>query len=365
MDEPRSWTAFASLGSRGTAQRPCVTARVATERGAEPQEEFRTAFITASGLPDYYEVLGVDDDASPQVIKVAYRTLAKSCHPDFLGAQGHNICILLNEAYSVLSNAQSRATYDLQLEQALRDDDDTFTGKPLSKWLVGTDMSRAEDAHETRAVFVDEIACIGCKQCIFIAPATFRIEGEHGRSRVFAQWADNEDDTQAAIDSCPVTCIYWVQKEELAALEWVMQVHMQQRTNVGMMMCGQGGSQDDVWDATATYMKKRNARMKQRELDQKYSKAQTAARRQAAEDLQRKQESGPWWARVGNAFNISNLGSMARGYVTSDPGERKVGRRKRARPVAAAGDQLSDGTGTIPVERSLVSIDATIDFDDM
>ena len=42
-------------------------------------------------------MLGVDDDAQPEVIKAAYRTLAKSCHPDFLGNEGHNICILLNE----------------------------------------------------------------------------------------------------------------------------------------------------------------------------------------------------------------------------------------------------------------------------
>jgi hypothetical protein len=30
----------------------------------------------------------VDDDAAPEVIKVAYRALAKSCHPDFLGQRG-------------------------------------------------------------------------------------------------------------------------------------------------------------------------------------------------------------------------------------------------------------------------------------
>ena len=39
----------------------------------------------------------VDDDAPPEVIKMAYRALAKSCHPDFLGQKGHNVCILLNE----------------------------------------------------------------------------------------------------------------------------------------------------------------------------------------------------------------------------------------------------------------------------
>ena len=42
----------------------------------------------------------------------------------------------------------------------------------------------------------DEVACIGCKQCVWIAQGTFRIEPDHGRSRVFAQWVDTEDDIQ-------------------------------------------------------------------------------------------------------------------------------------------------------------------------
>jgi hypothetical protein len=28
---------------------------------------------------------------------MAYRQLAKVCHPDFTGEKGHNICVLLNE----------------------------------------------------------------------------------------------------------------------------------------------------------------------------------------------------------------------------------------------------------------------------
>lgn len=45
--------------------------------------------------------LQVDDDAPMDEIKKAYRSLAKECHPDYLGDEGHNICILLNEAYEV------------------------------------------------------------------------------------------------------------------------------------------------------------------------------------------------------------------------------------------------------------------------
>ena len=30
-----------------------------------------------------------------------HRAATKMCHPDFLGDEGHNICVLLNEAYEV------------------------------------------------------------------------------------------------------------------------------------------------------------------------------------------------------------------------------------------------------------------------
>lgn len=64
-------------------------------------------------------------------------------------------------------------------------------------------MAKHEDPAENRAVFVDEFSCIGCKQCVWNASATFRMEAEHGRSRVFAQWLDNEDKIQASIGEVP------------------------------------------------------------------------------------------------------------------------------------------------------------------
>lgn len=39
----------------------------------------------------------MDDDASVEDIKNAYRYLAKQCHPDYLGNEGHDMCVLLNE----------------------------------------------------------------------------------------------------------------------------------------------------------------------------------------------------------------------------------------------------------------------------
>lgn len=54
-------------------------------------------------------------------------------------------------------------------------------------WGLCLQMAKNEDPMEDRAVFVDEFSCIGCKMCVWCASATFRMENEHGRSRVFAQ----------------------------------------------------------------------------------------------------------------------------------------------------------------------------------
>jgi DnaJ-class molecular chaperone len=70
----------------------------------------------------------VDDDAAGDEIKKAYRALAKECHPDYMGDRGHNICILLNEAYETLMDEGARAAYNAQLETALADEDDGYTG---------------------------------------------------------------------------------------------------------------------------------------------------------------------------------------------------------------------------------------------
>jgi hypothetical protein len=74
-------------------------------------------------LPDYYAILGLDPDASPESIKIAYRRLARQYHPDLqsncstaaekASIDGH--MAQLNQAYAVLSNAKSRREYDVQM----------------------------------------------------------------------------------------------------------------------------------------------------------------------------------------------------------------------------------------------------------
>ncbi len=399
-------------------------------------------YIMSNGFVDYYELLQVDDDATPATIKSAYRTLAKMCHPDILGeAEGHNICILLNEAYEVLTDPDKRAAYDVQLEQALEADEDDYTGEALSRWIANTKMGKNEEADENRAVFVvggggyvevygvvfichcvhsfpypvhvpsclptqkqDEATCIGCKQCVWCAPATFRIEPVHGRSRVFAQWIDNEDNLQSAIDACPVSCIHWVEREQLPALEYVMQ-NVVARENVGVMMAGQGRPVEDVFQATDRFLKQRERkyvirhkggegmghgcvvgcgscdwsqhtssllhthilcthlyttvittncppqhREQKEALRQRYSKQQEAARRAAAQAVAEKQAS--WFnTAMGSLFGMSDVMRGNMGY--GGPGDGKVGRRKRKGPVRYSNPNTG---GTIPPERALVPV---------
>ena len=70
-----------------------------------------------------------------------------------------------------------------------------------------------------KGVYVDEVTCIGCKHCVHVAPNTFYLEPEYGRSRVHNQDGDTEAEIQEAIDTCPVDCIHWVDYTELDNLE--------------------------------------------------------------------------------------------------------------------------------------------------
>jgi curved DNA-binding protein CbpA len=64
--------------------------------------------------PDCYEVLGIRREASPQIVKEAYRKLAFQYHPDRNRGNPEALEKMkaINEAYAVLSDPEKRRRYD-------------------------------------------------------------------------------------------------------------------------------------------------------------------------------------------------------------------------------------------------------------
>ena len=72
---------------------------------------------------NYYEILEIDKNASPEIIKKAYSTLAKKYHPDLQPDEKKHEAEekfkLINEAYETLSDESKRAEYDSNLIENL------------------------------------------------------------------------------------------------------------------------------------------------------------------------------------------------------------------------------------------------------
>ena len=69
---------------------------------------------------NYYDILQINQNASPEIIEKAYKTLAKKYHPDLQEEnnkkEAEEILKEINEAYEILSNSDKKALYDQNLK---------------------------------------------------------------------------------------------------------------------------------------------------------------------------------------------------------------------------------------------------------
>jgi curved DNA-binding protein CbpA len=70
-------------------------------------------------MKDHYAVLGIARDADPDVVRAAYRALAKRLHPDAVAGNAETASRFreISDAYSVLSRAEQRAIYDQSISE--------------------------------------------------------------------------------------------------------------------------------------------------------------------------------------------------------------------------------------------------------
>jgi curved DNA-binding protein CbpA len=77
--------------------------------------------MSENGNLDFYEVMQVSANAEPDTIHRIYRLLAQRFHPDNQETGNSDRFHQIHEAYTVLSNPESRARYDVSYHKVKQD----------------------------------------------------------------------------------------------------------------------------------------------------------------------------------------------------------------------------------------------------
>ncbi|CAI5963988.1 unnamed protein product [Closterium sp. NIES-64] len=172
----RSWRGKSGSGSGGAER---LRVRALTEEEVDVEGE--------SIADDYYSILGLTCDATPEEIKRAYYACMKACHPDLSNNHPDSVtfCSFVNEVYEVLSDPEMRLVYD-----------------EIKGYSLTSINPFMDTRHEKDQVFVDEFTCIGCKNCANTAEDTFEIEEMWGRARVCNQGGNPPAKIQEAVETC-------------------------------------------------------------------------------------------------------------------------------------------------------------------
>ncbi|XP_071692466.1 chaperone protein dnaJ C76, chloroplastic-like [Rutidosis leptorrhynchoides] len=202
--------------------------------------------------------------------------------------QGHEHTLLLNEAYNVLMKDDLRKDYDASIGHVRVQFGEDALSMGYSSW---------NGPFRPQALFVDEKACIGCRECVHNARNTFVMDETIGCARVSVQFGDDDTNIAVAVESCPMDCIHWVEREDLAVLEYLNMPRPKQ----GYGVFEQGWEKPaNVFMAAETFQKqlKQQQAVSQRRNVRSDVEQETAAQAQARESaslkLKMEQFTGLW-----------------------------------------------------------------------
>ncbi|GMH25458.1 hypothetical protein Nepgr_027301 [Nepenthes gracilis] len=122
LSPPSNSPLYPPMSSRSSLSTSSKSERPAPSYCRAAVREFTdAASLVASRKPEsLYEVLRIKENASPNEIKTAYRSLAKLHHPDASPSDGSDF-IEIHNAYETLSDPASRDLYDLSIGLGRRD----------------------------------------------------------------------------------------------------------------------------------------------------------------------------------------------------------------------------------------------------
>lgn len=120
-------------------------------------------------MKDFYAILEIDDTASAEDIKKAYRKLAKKYHPDTNpGDEAASKMQEVNEAYETLSNSERKASYDF----SRKDPFDVFRNVHTNMYSYDIPMHitilidvTLEDIYENKNITKEYKRYVPCDTC--------------------------------------------------------------------------------------------------------------------------------------------------------------------------------------------------------
>ncbi len=111
-----------------------------------------------AAVKDYYKVLGLTPSATDEDIKKAYRTLAKQYHPDTHpnDAAAADKFADINEANTILSDAQARAVYDARLKKSAESGgrQRRYQAAGTGATAAASSAARGQGAYQAQATYV-------------------------------------------------------------------------------------------------------------------------------------------------------------------------------------------------------------------